>query len=266
MLFKLLSLLAAGKGGAVAAAAIVAGATTVSVVTTSPEVQSGLNEVVAAVSGVLSPGMSQLKGELGCGQPVVVAKRNAADKMLRDGYQTEHRRLGELRKTKPADREAFNAIMTTAGEDLRTELRDGLNEVAKLTLGREGQIKIEFTEAPPADSTGDTTKPSCERDADLSPAPENSDESSKPEERGRVAVANRVTLDPALKKIVDDAKTEMKRIVDDAEKAVGDMETVERGKPEDKAKPESERGKPDERGKPSDQPGGKPSTPPGRSR
>jgi hypothetical protein len=272
MLFKLLSLLAAGKGGAVAAAAIVAGATTVSVVTTSPEVQSGLNEVVAAVSGALSPGMSKLKDGLGCGQPFVVAQRNTADKILRDGYQKEHQRLGDLRKVKPADRDAFNALMKTAEEGLRAELRTALDAVAAETLGREGHIT--FSEPPPADSAGDVAspspKPKCEPKASPSPDTEGSSETTndttKPDVRGRAAVAERVTLTDTLAGIVEEALVDMKKIVDDAEKAVGDLETAERGKPEDKGKPESDRAKPDDKGKPTDKQGGKPSTPPGRSR
>lgn len=59
--------------------AIVAGVSTVNVAS-MPEFQQGRREVVAAVSTVTSPGMSQLKSGLGCGQPVVVAPRNAADK------------------------------------------------------------------------------------------------------------------------------------------------------------------------------------------
>src|SRR6266511_1117246 len=178
MLTKLLSLLVASKGGAVAAAAIVAGATTVSVMTTSPEVQ----DAVSALSGIVSPGMSELAkagkvhGDCEGGQPVVVAQRNAADKLLRDAYQDEHKRLVDLRGGKDTDHQKANEILQSADRELRGVLTQALNDVARETLGREGQLKLSSpsptpTEASPTatptptptatPATTETPKPSC---------------------------------------------------------------------------------------------------------
>jgi hypothetical protein len=292
MLFKLLSLLGAGKGGVVAAAAIVAGVSTVNVAT-MPEFQEGLREVVAAVSTVMSPGMSQLKNGRGCGQPVVVAQRNAADKLLRDAYQSSHRELTDLRGGKDVDHQKASEIVKDAQEELREVLRTSLNEVAALTLGREGQLKdksgdddetaspsptptgspITTFEPSPSPSSSPTASPSaspspeqsCPPEASETPEPSPSpDASPDTSPRGRAAVAARVTLDPALAAIVEEAKTDMKAIVDKAKDDVSKLDPVERGKPEDKGKPESDEGTSDQRGKPSDKPGGRPSPRPGR--
>jgi len=297
MLFKLLSLLGAGKGGIVAAAAIVAGVSTVNVATTT-DFQNGLQEVVAAVSGITSPGMSGFakRGECERGQPVVVAQRNAADKLLRDAYQSSHRELTDLRGGKDVDHQKANEIVKDAQEELREVLRTSLNGVAALTLGREGQLKdktgddedadtspsptptpspvVTTFDPSPTPSSSPTASPSaspspeasCPPEASETPEPSPSpDASPDASPRGRAAVAARVTLDPALATIVEDAKADMKAIVDTAKDDVSELEPVERGKPDNKGKPESERTT-DERGKPSERPGGKPSTPPGRDR
>jgi hypothetical protein len=284
MLSKLLSMLVASKGGAVAAAAIVAGATTVSVATTTPEIQDAVN----AVSGIVAPGLSQSARAKDCdgekGQPVVVAQRNAADKLIRDAYQDEHKRLTDLRGGKDVDHEKANAILQKADRDLRGVVTQALNDVAAQTLGREGQIKVELSEPSPTASTGasasPSAKPSCtpkpsaspSAPASASPAP-NASPSGSPsaEQRGRVAVANRTTLTPPLEAIVTKATADMKQVVD---KAVADVAALpvaehgksgEQGKPEDKGKTDEQRGKSDENkdghGKPSSPPGKPTSTP-----
>jgi hypothetical protein len=280
MLSKLLSMLVASKGGAVAAAAIVAGATTVSVATTTPEI----HDVVNAISGIVAPGLSHMAKD--CderGQPVVVAQRNAADKLLRDAYQDEHKRLTDLRGGKDVDHQKANEILQKADRDVRGVLTQALNDVAAQTLGREGQLRIEFAEPSPTSSTGETAsptpKPSCEPKPSASPtaiptasptptATPSATPTGSPtaEQRGRVEVASRTTLTPALDAIVTKAKADMKQVVDKAEADVAALppaehgKSGEQGKPEDKGKPDEQRGRPDEQ---KDEPG-KPSTPPGK--
>ena len=284
MLTKLLSLLAASKAGGIAAATIVAGATTVSVMTTSPE---ALDAVSQTVSGFVSPGMSQLAkaGKIhdDCegGQPVVVAQRNAADKLLRDAHQDEHKRLVDLRGGKDVDHQKANEILQKADRELRGVLTQALNDVGRETLGREGQLKLSSpsptpteaspTATPTATPTGspaatETPKPSCTPKPSASPSPAASPSGSPTADaQGRAAVAARVTLNATLQAIVDKAKADMKQVVDKAETDVAALPAAERGKPEDKGKPESQPGKAEDKGKP-ESPGNKPSTPPGKGR
>jgi hypothetical protein len=289
MLSKLLSLIVAGKGGAAAAAAIVAGATTVGVMTTSPEVQDTMNAFSQTVSGIVSPGMSELAklgkihDECEKGQPVVVAQRNTADKLLRDAYQDEHKRLTGLHGGKDVDHQKANDILQKAERDLRGVLTTALNDVARDTLGREGQLKEKESEATsiatatptlaPAVTTAPTAtetpipKPSCAPKPSASPAAAPAPSGSpSAEQRGRVEVASRVTLNAKLQGIVDTAKVDMKKIVDTAETDLKALPAVEHGKSGDKGKPEDERGKPEDKGKPEekkDAEHGKPSERPG---
>ena len=172
MLAKLLSLLVAGKGAAVAAVVIVASASTVSAVTTSTDVQTGMQNVVGLVQTITGTTQSadedndndedkdEDKDER-CrtgehhGQPVVVAQRNAADKLLRSAFEQQHDRLEHSRGGKNTDHRAANAILQKADKDLRAILTKALNDVAALTLGREGQNKA--TASPTATPTGTPT-------------------------------------------------------------------------------------------------------------
>lgn len=294
MLTKLLSLLVASKAGALAAATIVAGATTVSVMTTSPEVQ----DAVSSLSGIVSsPGMSQLAkagmvhDDCEGGQPVVVAQRNAADKLLRDAYQDEHKRLVDLRGGKDVDHQAANEVLRVADRELRGVLTQALNDVARETLGREGQLKSPEASpsASPSGSPAATASPaptasvspsgspspgpSCTPKPSASPTPTPSASPASASPRGspsgRVAVANRVTLSATLQAVVDKAKMDMRAIVDKAEDDLEALPTPEHRKPADKGKPESQPGKaedkkPADAGKPSDRPGGKPSNAPAK--
>ena len=277
MLSKLLSLLVAGKGGAVAAAAIVAGATTVSVMTTSTDFQDGMNNVVAAVQNVV--GASQSADEdkdededddskakdrdclhEGHGQPVVVAQRNAADKLVRIAFEEQHRRLEHARDGKDLDHSAANALLQKADRDLRAILTQALNDVAKDTLGREGQNKPSGTPtatptftitptptatptfiAPTDGSPTATPKPTCSPKPSPTPtaAPTASPTPTATPTagaavRGREEVAARVTLDAKLQAIVDKAKADMKAVVDAALAALPTASphaTAEHGKP-----------------------------------
>lgn len=295
MLFKLLSMLAAGKGGAVAAAAIVAGVTTVGVATT-PQVQDGVQQVVAAVANV--PGMSGLAkaGKIhDCdkGQPLVVAQRNATDKLLRDAEKAAHKELNDLRAGgKDVDHREANKIVNGAQEEVRQVLRTSLNAVAALTLGREGQLKdkdkAEDDEtASPSPTATPTATPSATATPTPTPTFSESRNGASPSATPTGSPSPKPTCDPsstpspdqtaALTAIVDKAKADMKTIVDETKDALAELEPAERGKSDrekgkDKGDADDEDDDEDgssedssgERGKPEGK--GKPSSPPGRSR
>ncbi|MBI4347419.1 MAG: hypothetical protein HY553_11220 [Elusimicrobia bacterium] len=268
--------------------------------TTSPEVQ----DAVSSLSGIVSsPGMSQLAkagtihDDCEGGQPVVVAQRNAADKLLRAAYQDEHKRLVDLRGGKDVDHQAANEVLRVADRQLRGVLTTALNDVARETLGREGQLKASPSASPTATGTASptptptptatatstaspTATPTCTPQPSATATPTATATvtatatatpagSPSPEARGRVAVAARVTLSATLQAMVDKAKTDMKTIVDKAETDLAALPPAERGKPAEKGKPESQPGRADdkqnaEHGKPSERPGGRPSGVPGK--
>jgi len=76
-------------------------------------------------------------------------------------------------------------------------------------------------------------------------------------------VAARVTLNATLQAIVDKAKADMKKVVDDAATAVGALEPAQHGKSGEHGKPEDSGAQPatTERGKSGEH---KPSSAPGR--
>ena len=97
MLSKLLTLLTASKGAAVAAALVV-GAATVTVGASSPEVQDTVRQVVQTVSGSQTSDTAKaLRDDCDRGQPAVVAQRNAATKLIDAAFQTHQKALEELR-------------------------------------------------------------------------------------------------------------------------------------------------------------------------
>ncbi len=258
MLAKLLTLLTASKGAAVAAALVV-GAATVTVGASSPEVQETVRQVVETVSGnQTSDTAKSLQDGCDRGQPAVVAQRNAATKLIDAAFQTDQKALEQLRG-KGVDNKAAGDIIKTADDQLKDIRTKALNDVAALTLGREGQNKPSGSPSPkPSTSPAPSASacPSAAPEASESPKPSGSPKaegSAKPSEQGRVAVADRTTLDANIKSIVDKAVADMDKLVKDAEAKVGALPSPERGKPSDKPG-----------GKPSDQPGGKPSESPKR--
>ena len=302
MLSKLLSLLVAGKGGAIAAAAIVASATTVNVLTTSTDLQDGMNNVVSAVQQVIGVSRSvdedtdldedgdhKVRSDCEHGQPVVVAQRNAADKLLRAAYQDEHLRLEHARGGgKDVDHQKVNEILQKADRDLRGVLTTALNDVARNTLGREGQIKPSGTPAatptftvtpsptptfvaPTDGSPTATPKPTCSPRFSATPTgtpgttptptptatpTATATATSTATVHGREEVASRVTLDAALQAIVDKAKADMKAIVDTALADIAALPTpspkpTDHGKPAGTAAPHGPE-KSDEHGKSDD--------------
>lgn len=274
MLGKLLSLVAQAKGAAIATV-VVASAATATVGATNPEVQDAISNVTNAVGSTLAavvPTTSRCvedgagaKGD--GGQPAVVAQRNAADKLLRDAHQDARKTITDLRGGKNADNKAVGDIVKKYDDQLKDTLDTALVKVAALTQGREGQVRK-------AEASG-SPKPSCSprpsgSAAAASPRPSESPKGSgsakpsgspgKPEDQGRVAVAERTALDADVKAIVDQAILDFAALVKKATDEAALVPAPERGKPSDKPG-----GKPSEQpgGKPSDQPGGKPSENPG---
>ena len=267
MLAKLLTLLTASKGAAVAAA-IVLGAATVTVGASSPEVQDAVNQVVQTVTGQTTTQTSDTarasKTDCDKGQPAAVAQRNAATKLIDAAFQKDQKALEELRKG--GSDKAAGDLIKTADEQLKDIKTKALNDVAALTLGREGQDKQDTQDKQ--DKASGSPKPSKSPEPSASPCPserpeaaespkpsgspktDKADGSVKPSEQGRVAVADRTTLDANIKTIVDKAIADMDAVVKAATAKVGALPSPEHGKSSDK---------PGSDNKPSDKPDNKPS-------
>lgn len=301
MLSKLLSLFAQAKGAAIATV-VVASAATATVGATSPEFQNTVNDITATITGQSPAPSARTSAESdtrctdegpGNGQPVVVAQRNAAEKLLRDAYNDDHKKLEDLRGGKDQDNKAVGDIVRTYDDQLRDTLNIALNRVAALTQGRDGQVRKADASpsvkpsgsAKPSESArpsgsahveaSESPKPSCSpkpsssarpsesprpsgsaRTSEASESPRAS-ESAKPSDQGRVAVADRTTLDSDIRAIVDQAKSDMDALVKKAADEVAKVPAPDHGKPSDNPgnKPESS-GKPDNGAKPSENPGG----------
>ena len=256
MLAKLLALLAESKGGVVAVV-LLAGATTATVAATSPDVQSTFEQLTS------SSNMSQHQSDCDHGQPVVVAQRNSADKYLRDAYTKDHKKLEDLRGGPGQDNKAVGDIVRKYDDQMRDDLNVALNQVAALTLGRDGQVRKMESASPaasgspaptasPAPSTSPTAKPSCSPKPSESAKPSASaapSGSGKPDVDGRLAVAGRTTLDADIQKIVDDAIKAMDDLVTKATAEVAAVPAPDHGKPSD-----NPGNKPENPGKPSGSP------------
>lgn len=262
MLAKLLALLAETKGGVVAVV-FLAGATTATVAATSPDVQSSFDQLTSS----LTQSHSECDTD-GQGQPVVVAQRNAADKLLRDAYSKDHKSLQDLRGGPGQDNQAVGAIVRNYDDQLRDTLNIALNKVAALTLGREGQVrKAEAsssatpsgspTASPATTPSGSpTAKPSCSPKPSSSASPtvkpsESAEPSGsgKPAVDGRVMVAERTTLNADIQAIVDQAIKDMDALVTKATTDVAAVPAPQHGKPSD-----NPGNKPENPGKPSGSP------------
>lgn len=234
MLAKLLTVLSATKGATVAAA-IVLGAATVTVGSSSPEVQDTVNTVVQAVTGQATTSDSARRGGTDCehGQPAVVAQRNAATKLIDAAFQKDQKALEQLRG-KGVDNKAAGDLIK-AGDDQLKDLRTkALNDVAALTLGREGQNKPSGSPKPSASPAPSASPcPSSSPEAAETPKPSGSPkaEGARPSEQGRVTVAERTTLDANVKAIVDKAVADMDAVVTDVTAKVGALPTPDHGKP-----------------------------------
>ena len=280
MLAKLLTLITASKGAAVAAV-VVLGAATVTVGATNPGVRDAVNQVVQTVTQTVTgqtTEASRVRTDCDHGQPAVVAQRNAADKLLRAAFQVDQKALEEL-KGKGVDNKAAGDVIKTADDQLKSILKQALNDTAAQTLGRDGQNK---PSGSPVVKPSESAKPSASPCPSESPEPSGSAEpshsprpsgspqaegSAKPSEQGRVTVAERTTLDAGIKTIVDTAITKMAAVVTDAQAKVAALPSPDHGKPSanpgDEHKPS---GSPGSDNKPSGNPGDdhKPSASPKR--
>ena len=261
MLAKLIAILAHAKGAVVTTVLLAGAATATVTVSSNPEVQTTFDNVTTSLSSTLSAVTQNAKRCVGDedandgGQPEVVAQRNAADKLLRDAWQNDHKKLTDLRGGKNIDVKSYQ-------DQLKDRLDTALNDVAALTLGREGQVRkaeasantsAKSSRSPkPSESPegSKSPKPSCSPApaaapaAASSPKPSESPKASgsgKPDVQGRVAVANRTTLTADIKSIVD--------------KAIKDMDDLTKKATDEAAKLPAVAPKNEDKGKPSDKPG-----------
>lgn len=229
MLAKLLSLLSTAKGAA-AATVIATAAVTGSVAATNEDVQHAITMTVQNVTqqAPTNPSTSP-KGAAAnaspSGQPAVVAARNDAGQKLRAAFQDDQQTLEKLRGTQVqgADRAKLDGTVSDADTKLRARLTKALDDVAALTLGREG---LEASGSPQA-----SAKPSASPD---------------------VKVTFTADAQAKVDAIVKTAIADMAKIVADAQTAAAALPTFTPGKPSDLPS-----------GKPSDVPGAKPSDVPG---
>ena len=241
MLTKLLALLAATKGATVAAV-VVLGAATMTVGATTPEVQDAVKTVMQTLSI-----QTDQTDRSDCGQPAVVAQRNAATKLIDAAWQEDHKGLVDLHGN-GVDNQAAGALIKTADDQLKDLRTKALNDVAALTLGREGQNKPSGSPAPskspkPSASPCAAGQPLTVEATKPSASPKTAD-SAKPSQEGRVTVAERTTLDANIKTIVDKAVADMAAVLKDAQDKLGALPAAEHGKPADNGS------------KPADNPGG----------
>jgi len=253
MLAKLLAYLAHAKGASIAIVVTVSAATA-TVGASTPEVQDAVRDVAAAI-GIDTHGANALRGcDDQTGQPAVVAQRNAADKLLRAAYEVDHKALIDLRGGKDLDNKLVGDVVRDYDDQLRDTLNKALVDVAALTLGREGQVRKAESASPaaavvggatPATAVGTTTCPATDTTTGSSPKPSKSPKPSGSPEQGRVAVANRTTLNDELQAIVDKTTKDMTTLVEKATAEVAKVPAPERGKPSDNGnKPEDKGGKP----------------------
>src|SRR5260221_8248219 len=173
MLAKLLTLLSASKGAAVAAA-VVLGAATVTVGASSPEVQDTVQNVVNVVTGNATTDTARSSKNNDCdhGQPAVVAQRSAATKLIDVAFQQDQKSLEQLRG-KGVDNKAAGDLIKTADDQLKDVRTKALNDTAAaLNFGREGQNK-------PSGSPSAKPSTSPAPSASASPCPSSSPEASE---------------------------------------------------------------------------------------
>jgi len=213
---------------------VVLGAATATVGATTPEVQDAVKQVVETVTGQTSDTARTFKTDCDHGQPAVVAQRNAATKLIDAAFQTDHKALETLRG-KGSDNKAASELIKTADEKLKDIRTKALNDVAALTLGREGQNKASGSPKPSKSPEPSASPcPAESPEAAESPKPERSPKaegSAKPSQEGRVTVAERTTLDANIKLIVEKAVIDMAAVVTDATATVGALPSPAHGKP-----------------------------------
>ncbi len=243
MLAKILHLISTAKVAAAAGVIVAAGVTT-GVVATNEDAQNAIGTTIQNVAQTVT-GASPAPKDAESGQPAVVAARNDADKKLRGAFQDDQQKLEKLHSTKVEgdDRGKLADLIKDADAKLRARLTKSLDDVAALTLGREGRES-----SPPP--------------AGLSPASGPATLTASAKSSPDVKIALTAETQAKIDGIVKTAIADMDKIVADAEKAVAALPTFTPGKPSDAKPGEKRTDAPG--GKPSDAPGGKPATPPGR--
>ncbi len=199
---------------------IVLGTATVTVGAASSEVQDTVDNVVEAVTGQT---VEADKTDCDKGRPAVVAQRNAATKLMDVAFQKDRKALEDLRGTS-GDNKAAGDLIKTADEKLKGLRTKALNDVAALTLGRDGQTKTDDSTAATTTTTACVNAPTTTTTED---APKT--DADKPDQEGRVTVAERTTLDAKIKAIVDKAAADMDALVKDAQAKVGALPAAGHG-------------------------------------
>jgi hypothetical protein len=133
---KLRSLLSSIKGAA-AAVIVIAAATGTVVAAANEDVQNAVSNTVDTITR----GADSNK-------PAVVAARNDADKKLRSAFQDDHQKVVKLHSAQVQDRAALNDAVNKADKALRDRLTKALDDVAALTLGRNGHESPKPTGSP----------------------------------------------------------------------------------------------------------------------
>jgi hypothetical protein len=197
MLAKLLTLLSTAKGAAAVAVIAAAGVTT-AVVATSSDVQHALGNAVET----RTPAASESPDASGSGKPAVVAARNDADTRLRDAFRDDQQKLEKLRSAKVdgADRGKLEDLIKAADTKLRDRMAKALDDVAALTLGREGR---EASGSPRPSATG------------------------SPDVKASLSADIQSKIDAVVKTAIAD----MAKIETDAETAAAALPSFEPGKP-----------------------------------
>ena len=190
LLGKALAILSTLKGAA-AATVVVAAAVGTGVAATNEDVRTAVTNAVETVTGTTSA------------QPAVVGARNDADKKLRDAFQEDQQKLAKLHSTQVDGtvRVKLTDTINTADTALRARLTLALNDIATLTLGREGL------------------------------------ESPKPTGSPDIKVPFTADTQTKVDEIVKTAITDMDKLAKDAEDAVALLPTATPGKPADAGKP-----------------------------
>src|SRR3954468_24412916 len=193
MLGNFVAMLAHAKGAAVAVVFIAGAATATVGVTTNAQVQDTISNVTTSLGTTLSAvtqnaarsctNSDEDKG----GQPEVVAQRNAADKLLRDAWNDDHKKLVSLRGGKDVDNKAVGDIVKTYDDKLKDTLDAALVKVAALTLGRDGQVRK--AEASATASGSGSPQPSDSPKTSASPASASPKPSCSPKPSDSAAAA-----------------------------------------------------------------------------
>ncbi len=230
MVSKLLSILSTAKGAS-AAAVLAAAATTGTVMVTNEDARDTANtvvqNVVATVTGTQSDKDKDEDKDASC-KPAVVAARNDADKKIREAFQSDQRALERLRSTKVDDHRKLEDLVKDADGKLHDRYQRALDQVGALTLGRGGRQSATPGASPTASPTA---SPSASTSVSAAAA-----ESPCPSPKTATTFSAQSQVDA----IVTAAIADMKKIVDDATKAVAALPTNAPGKPENPGNKPSE--------------------------